>query len=70
MENNQETLVKKHKSTVNFILFRAIVIFLLIISLTILKFVFNDTFQYIKTLFNENVAIDITADYFKSAGGE
>ena len=70
MENNQETLVKKHKSTVNFILFRVIVIFLLIISLTILKFVFNDTFQHIKTLYNDNIAIDITADYFKSAGGE
>lgn len=70
MENNQETLVKKHKSKVNFILFRVIVIFLLIISLTILKFVFNDTFQYIKTLYNDNIAIDITADYFKSAGGE
>lgn len=70
MENNQETFVKKHKSTVNFMLFRVIVIFLLIISLTILKFVFNDTFQYIKTLYNDNIAIDITADYFKSAGGE
>ena len=70
LENNQEIFIKKQKTTINFILFRMIVIFLLIISLTILKFVFNDTYQYIKTLYNDNIAVNITADYFKNAGDE
>lgn len=70
MENNQNNLTKKPKTTIGFVLFRIIVVFCLIISLTLMKFLFSDTFEQVKKLYTENVSVNITAEYFKNAGGE
>lgn len=51
-----------------FIIFRIVFIVLLILSLTVLKFLFNGLFQNIKSFYNDNVAINISEDYFNSLG--
>ncbi len=69
MEGQQENQIKKQKPNINFLLFRIIVTIGLIISITIIKFLFNDAFTQIKKLYNQNIAVNITAGYFKNAGG-
>ena len=51
-----------------FTIFRIVFIVLLIISITVLKFLFNGVFQNIKSFYNGNVSINISEDYFNSLG--
>lgn len=51
-----------------FTIFRIVFIVWLILSLTVLKFLFNGIFQNIKSFYNDNVSINISEDYFNSLG--
>lgn len=58
----------KDNGLFNFLVFRTIFIVLLILTITAIKFLDNKTFEKFNSLYKENIAVNITADYFNNAG--
>ncbi len=67
---DKDKLLLNQKASINFILFRIVVITILIVALTVSKFFFGDSFKAINEFYKNNISINITADYFDNIGGE
>ncbi len=69
--NNDKAMFNKLNLSAwfKFTVYRIVFVIILILALTLIKFCFKEIFGEIKSFYNSNISVNITADYFSSLGG-